>query len=66
MPSLKNLDVLNFRLELQTVVVKDDGYIIPGRYVGRVFTGKGMGTDLDTHQKPVSMSTPDLYIYNRF
>ena len=47
-------------------LVKDNGYIIPGGYAGRVFTGKGMGTDLDTHQKPVPMSTPDPYIYSGF
>ena len=39
-------------------LVLDGGYNVPGGYVGRVFTGMGLGPYLGTHAKPVTHEYP--------
>ena len=38
-------------------LVLDGGYRIPSGYAGRVLTGRGTGTNLGTHVKPVPVGT---------
>ena len=48
-------DMSLWQLEVQLVL--DGGYRIPGGYAGRVLTGRGTGTNLGTHVKPVPVGT---------
>jgi hypothetical protein len=49
-----------------TRVVLDSGYVIPGRYTGRVPPGMGLGLILVTRPKPLPLCTRNPYTHGGF
>ena len=55
---LKAEEPADWMMLMESAIVLDSGYNVPGRYMGRVFMGMGMGPYLGTHAKPVTREYP--------